>query len=230
MRRREFIALPALDRRGFLLGAGATLSGGRGAGGSRVPGLLLHWNAAPPTKDKSSFIEWMQAKPGRGADVSRHALGSSPAGPRPRHLGEAQYPRLPDDPARGVHSRLLSQPRLRGHLHQHRLGGDDHRSARGRAHDQRDGRADGRQGARDRHRSGYQSAYLSHLTDKIWSVEIIKPLADRTRRLYDALIERGYTEYQAITTKHADGYYGWEQEAPFDASSSPAASTTSRRR
>jgi protein-L-isoaspartate(D-aspartate) O-methyltransferase len=64
--------------------------------------------------------------------------------------------------------------------------------------------------------SGYQSAYLSHLTDRIWSVEIIKPLAERTRHLYDALIERGYTEYKVITTKHADGYYGWEEEAPFD--------------
>ena len=64
--------------------------------------------------------------------------------------------------------------------------------------------------------SGYQSAYLSNLTDKVWSIEIIKPLAERTRRLYDALIERGYTEYKSITTKNADGYYGWEQEGPFD--------------
>ncbi len=64
--------------------------------------------------------------------------------------------------------------------------------------------------------SGYQSAYLSNLTDKVWSIEIIKPLAERTRRLYDQLIERGYAEYKAITTKNADGYYGWEQEGPFD--------------
>ena len=64
--------------------------------------------------------------------------------------------------------------------------------------------------------SGYQSAYLANLTDKVWSIEIIKPLAERTRRLYDALIERGYTEFKAIATKNADGYYGWEREAPFD--------------
>jgi protein-L-isoaspartate(D-aspartate) O-methyltransferase len=64
--------------------------------------------------------------------------------------------------------------------------------------------------------SGYQSAFLSNLTDKVWSIEIIRPLAERTRRLYDGLIERGYTEYKAITSKNADGYYGWEQEAPFD--------------
>jgi protein-L-isoaspartate(D-aspartate) O-methyltransferase len=64
--------------------------------------------------------------------------------------------------------------------------------------------------------SGYQSAYLANLTDKVWSIEIIRPLWERTRQLYDGLIERGYSEYKAITTKNADGYYGWEQEAPFD--------------
>ena len=64
--------------------------------------------------------------------------------------------------------------------------------------------------------SGYQSAYLSNLTDKVWSVEIIKPLAERTRRLYDDLIARNYTEFKAIETKNADGYYGWKEQAPFD--------------
>jgi protein-L-isoaspartate(D-aspartate) O-methyltransferase len=64
--------------------------------------------------------------------------------------------------------------------------------------------------------SGYQSAYLSNLTDKVWSIEIIKPLAERTRGLYDKLIERGYTEYKAINSKNADGYFGWEEAAPFD--------------
>jgi protein-L-isoaspartate(D-aspartate) O-methyltransferase len=64
--------------------------------------------------------------------------------------------------------------------------------------------------------SGYQSAYLANLTDKVWTIEIIKPLAERTRGLYDTLIQRGYGEYQAINTKRADGYYGWEEAAPFD--------------
>jgi protein-L-isoaspartate(D-aspartate) O-methyltransferase len=64
--------------------------------------------------------------------------------------------------------------------------------------------------------SGYQSAYLANLTDKVWSIEIIKPLAERTRGVLDALIERGYSEYKAITTDHADGYSGWPQAAPFD--------------
>ena len=64
--------------------------------------------------------------------------------------------------------------------------------------------------------SGYQSAYLSHLTDKVFTIEIIKPLAERTRATYDALIADGYSEFKAITSKNADGYYGWEENAPFD--------------
>ena len=43
--------------------------------------------------------------------------------------------------------------------------------------------------------SGYQSAYLSHLTDKVYTIEIIKPLAERTRGIYDALIKDGYNEF-----------------------------------
>jgi protein-L-isoaspartate(D-aspartate) O-methyltransferase len=64
--------------------------------------------------------------------------------------------------------------------------------------------------------SGYQSAYLANLTDKVWTIEIIRPLAERTRGVYDALIERGYTEYKAINSRNADGYYGWQEAAPFD--------------
>jgi protein-L-isoaspartate(D-aspartate) O-methyltransferase len=64
--------------------------------------------------------------------------------------------------------------------------------------------------------SGYQSAYLSNLTSHVFSIEIIPALAARTRRLYDELIARGYAEYGSIRTKNADGYYGWEEFAPFD--------------
>ena len=64
--------------------------------------------------------------------------------------------------------------------------------------------------------SGYQSAYLSHLTDKVWTIEIIKPLAERTRKIYDDLIAAGYDEFKAIQSKNADGYYGWEEAGPFD--------------
>lgn len=64
--------------------------------------------------------------------------------------------------------------------------------------------------------SGYQSSILGHITDKVWTIEIIKPLAERTRGIYDGVIAKGYSEYKNVTTKQADGYYGWEEAAPFD--------------
>jgi protein-L-isoaspartate(D-aspartate) O-methyltransferase len=64
--------------------------------------------------------------------------------------------------------------------------------------------------------SGYQAAYLAQLTDKVWTVEIIKPLAERTRAVYDALIRRGYSEYKVIQSRNSDGYHGWAEAGPFD--------------
>jgi protein-L-isoaspartate(D-aspartate) O-methyltransferase len=71
--------------------------------------------------------------------------------------------------------------------------------------------------------SGYQSAYLSHLTDQVYTIEIIKPLAERTRGAYDALIADGYNEFSAIHTRNADGYYGWVEETAAAAAAAPAA-------
>jgi protein-L-isoaspartate(D-aspartate) O-methyltransferase len=64
--------------------------------------------------------------------------------------------------------------------------------------------------------SGVQAAYLANLTENTYTIEIIAPLAQRTRSLYDRLIDKGYTEYRHIKTKAADGYYGWPEAAPFD--------------
>ena len=47
--------------------------------------------------------------------------------------------------------------------------------------------------------SGYQSAYLSNLTDQVFSIEIIQKLYERTGGIYAALIAKGYSEYSAIT-------------------------------
>ena len=58
--------------------------------------------------------------------------------------------------------------------------------------------------------SGYQAAVLSELCGEVYSVEIVKPLAERTRRLFD---DNGY---ENIMTRRGDGYYGWEEAAPFD--------------
>jgi len=64
--------------------------------------------------------------------------------------------------------------------------------------------------------SGFQSAMLSYLSPRLWSIEIIPELGERTRGVYDALIDKGYREYAAIQTQIGDGYYGWEEAAPFD--------------
>ncbi len=64
--------------------------------------------------------------------------------------------------------------------------------------------------------SGYQSALLTYLTSRVYSIEIIPQLAQRTRGVYDRLIAKGYREYADIATRSADGYYGWAEAAPFD--------------
>jgi protein-L-isoaspartate(D-aspartate) O-methyltransferase len=64
--------------------------------------------------------------------------------------------------------------------------------------------------------SGYQSAILAALSNHVYTVEIIPPLAARTREHYDKLIADGYKIYENIHTKNADGYYGWEENGPFD--------------
>ncbi|HUS46242.1 MAG TPA: protein-L-isoaspartate(D-aspartate) O-methyltransferase [Phycisphaerae bacterium] len=59
--------------------------------------------------------------------------------------------------------------------------------------------------------SGYQAAVLTEFTPQVYTIEIIKPLADSARRRLKGL---GYT---VVKVRHADGYYGWAEEAPFDA-------------
>jgi protein-L-isoaspartate(D-aspartate) O-methyltransferase len=59
--------------------------------------------------------------------------------------------------------------------------------------------------------SGYQAAVLSGLVGEVYSVEIIKGLLDSAR---DRLAALGY---ENVSVKHADGYHGWPEHAPFDA-------------
>ena len=63
--------------------------------------------------------------------------------------------------------------------------------------------------------SGYQSAILSYLTNNVYSIEIIKPLFSETDALYRDL-ERNFPSFSVINRKLGDGYYGWEEHAPFD--------------
>jgi protein-L-isoaspartate(D-aspartate) O-methyltransferase len=64
--------------------------------------------------------------------------------------------------------------------------------------------------------SGYQSAVISYLTDKVYTIEIIEKLAGETNKVYTDLAASGYPEYNNIKRKADDGYYGWEEYGPFD--------------
>ena len=59
--------------------------------------------------------------------------------------------------------------------------------------------------------SGYQAAVLAELVDQLYSMEILEPLAERARTLLDQL------DYQRVHSRVGDGYYGWPEQAPFDA-------------
>lgn len=59
--------------------------------------------------------------------------------------------------------------------------------------------------------SGYQAAVLAQITDAVYSVEIIPELAAQARERLDRL---GYTN---VISSVRDGYYGWEEHAPYDA-------------
>jgi protein-L-isoaspartate(D-aspartate) O-methyltransferase len=59
--------------------------------------------------------------------------------------------------------------------------------------------------------SGYQAAVLAELVGEVYTIEIIEPLAEAAT----ARLER--LGYGNVHTRHADGYFGWEEEAPFDA-------------
>lgn len=59
--------------------------------------------------------------------------------------------------------------------------------------------------------SGYQAAILAELVDEVYTIEIIKPLANEAKQRLQVL------GYKNISVKLADGYYGWQEHAPFDA-------------
>lgn len=58
--------------------------------------------------------------------------------------------------------------------------------------------------------SGYQAAVLSGLVKHVYSVEIVKPLADSAAKVLARL------GYDNVTVRAGDGYAGWPEHAPFD--------------
>jgi len=58
--------------------------------------------------------------------------------------------------------------------------------------------------------SGYQAAILAEIAKQVYTIEILKPLAEMSEK---RLKDLGYTN---IKVKHGDGYLGWPEYAPFD--------------
>ena len=59
--------------------------------------------------------------------------------------------------------------------------------------------------------SGYQSAILSRLVPKVYTVERISALLDSARACHRAL------KLLNVYSKHSDGSWGWPQHAPYPA-------------
>ena len=59
--------------------------------------------------------------------------------------------------------------------------------------------------------SGYQAAVLDAMGAEVYSVEIVPELGERARKTLD---DNGH---EGVRTRIGDGYFGWEEAAPFDA-------------
>jgi protein-L-isoaspartate(D-aspartate) O-methyltransferase len=59
--------------------------------------------------------------------------------------------------------------------------------------------------------SGYQAAVLAEIGKEVYTIEIRKSLADMATKRLKGL------GYKNVKVKYADGYFGWEEYAPFDA-------------
>ncbi|MDX1541171.1 MAG: protein-L-isoaspartate(D-aspartate) O-methyltransferase [Geminicoccaceae bacterium] len=59
--------------------------------------------------------------------------------------------------------------------------------------------------------AGYHAAVLAGLVKRVYSVEVVEPLASQSAKL---LKDQGYDN---VITRTGDGYYGWPEHAPYDA-------------
>jgi protein-L-isoaspartate(D-aspartate) O-methyltransferase len=207
-----------MHRRDFLLSSAAMLAGGLVPAIARanVP-VAYDWNVSPPTDARASFVDWMIKN--RGED--------------PNFLGE-RFDRFQDLVARHdiwekrniraflmtPREEFVTKPNLGRAYVWHYLDigygvpitGPNTVARMTNSLDVQFSDKVLEIGTG----SGYQSAYLSNLTEKVWSIEIIKALAERTGGIRSDLIARDYTEYKSIITKNDDGYYGWPEAAPFN--------------
>ena len=59
--------------------------------------------------------------------------------------------------------------------------------------------------------SGYQTAVLGKLAAEVYSIEILPTLSKRAKTLLERL------GFDNVHLKVGDGFFGWEEQAPFDA-------------
>lgn len=59
--------------------------------------------------------------------------------------------------------------------------------------------------------SGYQTAILAELAEKVYSIERLRSLSQKARKILDKL------QYFNVVLKVGDGTLGWPEYAPFDA-------------
>jgi len=59
--------------------------------------------------------------------------------------------------------------------------------------------------------SGYQAAVLAEIVEEVYTIEIYESLSKKSEKLLSDL------GYQNTKFKVGDGYYGWEEYAPYDA-------------
>ena len=206
-----------MDRRHFLgLGAAATVMAASGVATANVP-VPYSWSASPPIGDRAAYIDWMVKN--RGEDPQ--FLGQR----YDRFLQLISHHDVWDDRNKRAYlmtprEAFVTKANLDRAYEWHYLDigfgvsiTGPHTVAR------MTNVIDVKQGEKVLEigtGSGYQSAYLSNLTDQVFSIEIIKALFDRTGGVYASLIGEGYSEYKAINRKNADGYYGWAEAGPFD--------------
>ena len=58
--------------------------------------------------------------------------------------------------------------------------------------------------------SGYQAAVLAELVKQVYSIEIVAELGEQARERLQRL------GYHNVSVRIGDGYYGWQEHAPFD--------------
>lgn len=59
--------------------------------------------------------------------------------------------------------------------------------------------------------AGYHAAILAELVSRVFTVEVVEPLAKEVAATFEQL------EFDNVRAKPGDGYYGWASAGPFDA-------------